>query len=157
MLTSLAVVMACSLGTAGLPAGTAGPAWAAPASDPASSVSVNRADDDSLVAWLAPATPTTSGQPLTLTRSAIATRGSADPATARTASGALATGPVSTVQARSGSAEVGDARAVERSVPTVGISVPAMPQQAGGVPAGRQRALIGLTPATLGSRAPPAR
>lgn len=111
MLTSLALVIACSLGAAALPDGTGGPDWAAPATGAAPSVSGDRSGPDRALA----------------------------------------------ARAGSGSAEVDVAGVVDRSVPSAGSFPPAAVPRAAVVPAGRQHALVGLTPATLGSRAPPVR
>lgn len=124
MLTSLAVVVACSLGAATLSVDDAGPGRAAPAG-------VTSASGE----WT--------------TRVAGADR--AAYGILRSAGSGLAP----TVGAASGSSRPDVVVAVD-PVPSAGI-VPAMPQPAQVVPAARHRALVGLAPAALGSRAPPVR
>lgn len=122
MLTSLTVVVACSLGAAALSVDNAGPDWAAPAG-------------------------VTSGSgEWTVAGADRATHGilrSAGSDSARAAG------------AGSGSTRPDVVVAVD-SVPSAGL-VLATPQPLEVVPAARHRALAGLTPATLGSRAPPVR
>lgn len=110
MLTSLALVIACSLGAAALPGGTPGPDRTAPATGAAPAVFGERAGAERAIG----------------------------------------------VRAGSGSADVAGG-VVERSVPSARSFPPAAAPRAAVVPAGRQHALVGLTPATLGSRAPPVR
>ncbi|OKI45231.1 hypothetical protein [Micromonospora sp. CB01531] len=148
MLASLAVVVACSLGAATLPLGPAAAAHAAPAA-----IAVDTA---TLRAGHLGGTESAGADP-TL-RALIRWSGGAADAVVRAGTGAP--GPAARIGTGSAAAAGWTSSGADAAADRQAVPVGAPDSLVRGVvvaPVDRHRVLVGLVPATVGSRAPPAR
>ncbi|SCL48550.1 hypothetical protein GA0070604_1725 [Micromonospora eburnea] len=161
MLASLAVLVACSLGATALPLGPAAAAQAAPrfAVDPAGALTLRTGAAVSApvsVTRLAPRAGAAGWSGADQAR--VADRAGADRIRVADRAGVDHDGAVDRVGGGVDRARATDrAGSAERQVAPVGVPDPVVPRRAVAVPVDRQSVLVGLVPATVGSRAPPAR
>lgn len=165
-LASLAVLVACSLGVAALPVGPAATAQAAPrfAAGPVEALTLRVGTADSAPGTAARVGPGADSTGWTGWTGTADRAGAANPPGIADRAGAANPRGIAD---RAGAADRDRAakrdRAAERAgsdcrqVGPVGAPDPVAPRRAVALPADRQHVLVGLVPATVGSRAPPTR